>query len=577
MRVSQPWADVLAGGFLPGALAGVHTAGLLFFLNPGLPFSPAPVLRAVAIYGAILGLAGLAVHLPFTWGRPRRARRLLPWVLTLTLAFAALLDWTHASYYAYFLPPGINERLIKTAIWLSLGALISFYTALLHSLHRRPYGWRSRYGLALVAVLSIYAMLERREAFRPPPERTRRPAAMAAASLPRLWVIGLDTATLDAVLPLAGSGRLPFLAAVLQQGAHGRLESLSPTREKALWMTLVTGKYPYKHGVTGGRVYPADLIAPGARLQLLPVGNAFRRWGTFGSRGQEPRLQPRRALALWEILPRLGIPAGEVGWPASSPASRESAFALSDRFFAGDEGPGSVRPSELAARARPFRVSEREIDSTLAVRFGPKPPQPVLAALAGDLWRQSLATALLAQHPEVGALFLALPGLDEVSSRDFGGFDAVQFNGAQDAGSEAAAERVAAYYALLDGFLAATWKRGEGGPRLLAIVSPYGVESRGEWARLWEGITQSAAARGLEGHVEGAPDGILLLYGDGIRPGALLTGARLVDVVPTLLYGLGFPLARDLDGQVLTAAFDKRLLARRPLALVPSYEGLAVR
>ena len=58
-------------------------------------------------------------------------------LLTVALAGSALLDWTHASYYAYYLPPGINERLIKTALWLSLGALISFYTALLHALHHR--------------------------------------------------------------------------------------------------------------------------------------------------------------------------------------------------------------------------------------------------------------------------------------------------------------------------------------------------------------------------------------------------------------------------------------------------------
>ena len=67
---------------------------------------------------------------------------------------------------------------------------------------------------------------------------------------------------------------------------------------------------------------------------------------------------------------------------------------------------------------------------------------------------------------------------------------------------------------------------------------------------------------------------MLLLYGDGIRQGALITGARLEDVAPTLLYGLGFPVARDLDGQVLTSAFDKTFLARNPLTFLESYEGL---
>jgi arylsulfatase A-like enzyme len=68
---------------------------------------------------------------------------------------------------------------------------------------------------------------------------------------------------------------------------------------------------------------------------------------------------------------------------------------------------------------------------------------------------------------------------------------------------------------------------------------------------------------------------VFLLLGDGIRPGSFLEKAELVDVVPTLLYALGFPIARDLDGQVLTPAFENSYLARHPLTFVPSYETLA--
>lgn len=78
----------------------------------------------------------------------------------------------------------------------------------------------------------------------------------------------------------------------------------------------------------------------------------------------------------------------------------------------------------------------------------------------------------------------------------------------------------------------------------------------------------------LGGTIEGAPDGVLILYGAGTRPGALLTGARLVDLAPTLLYALGFPVARDLDGRVLTDAFDKAFVATHPVTFFPSYESL---
>jgi hypothetical protein len=568
-HLTRGWLAVLGGGFAPGALIGVHLAGLIFFLNPGLPFSFGPVLRGILLYGALLGLVSLVLHLPFTWGRPRRARRVLPWSLTVALAAAGLLDWNHASFFAYFLPPGINERLIKTAIWLSLAALISFYTALLHSLQRRPYGIRSRLAYLFLAVLSVYAMVERREAFRPRPAPTPRPASVEAGRRPMLWVLGIDSATLDAILPLAGQGRLPFFATLLKEGAYGRLESLSPTRRDAVWTTLATGKYPFKHGVVGRRPYPAGFLAPGAELRLIPTGISFRRWGTFGGAPLPPGAPVREALALWEILPRLGVPAGVVGWPEASPAAGEAVFVASDRFFHGAERASSA---ELAEQARRLRPDPRGIAPGRLAGVGPQAPAWLLEALAGDLWRDSLTVSLAGREPRPQAVFLLLPGLREVSRHTFGGFSAVQFEGRQGAGAAGgAAERLAAYYEQLDALLAETWARVES-PRLLAVVSAYGADPQGGWRRIWG---RMAPGKALGGEFLDAPDGAVLLYGAGIRPGALLTGARLVDLAPTLLYGLGSPVARDLDGQVLTAAFSKEFLAENPVTFFPSYEGLA--
>jgi hypothetical protein len=566
---------VAAAGLAPGALAGAHLAGLIFFLNPGLPFRPVPVLRGILIYGGMLGLVSLLLHLPFTWGRPRRALRWLPGGLTIALSLAAGLDSTHASYYAWYLPPGINDRLIRTSLWLALAALIFFYTTLLHALHRRPYGIRSRAGLTVLALLSIYAMLERREAFRPRPAGPSRPAVVEDRQRPRLLVVGLDSATLDAVLPLAGQGRLPFLDMVLRGGAYGRLETISPPHRDALWITLATGKHPAKHGVTGTRIYRSDWLAPGSALQLLPRGIQFAEWGLFGSRPSTPRVYVRQALTLWEILPRLGQPSGVIGWPAAAP-SRDPAFALSDRFFVGEPEPGSVRPDDLAERARLYRVSPQELDPGLRSRFGPAPPSLLLQAAAADAWRQALTLASIDEHPEASAVFVALPGLREVSRRAFGGFAAVQFEGVREPASTEAAERVAGYYAMLDDFLAALWAREEGrGPRVLVVVSQAGADRRGAtWGWLRDDRREGRGGPEIGGSLEGASDGVLALYGEGIRPGALLTGARLVDLAPTVLYALGMPVARDLDGQVLTAAFDRAFLANHPLTFFPSYESL---
>ena len=564
----------VVAGFLPGALAGSHLAGLIFFLNPALPFAPVPVLRGVARYGLAGGLASLVVLAPWTWRRAARAWRLLPWTLTLAFALTALLYWTHASYFAYFLPPGINVRLIKAAVLVSLAALIGFYTALLHAVHRRDYGRRSRFGYALLAVATLYVMVERREAYRPRPGPAPRPSAVEPAQRPRLLVVGLAGATLDAVLPLAGQGRLPFFARVESDGAYGRLSSLPPFRPRALWTTLATGKLPYKHGVVGEEVYPAPFLAPGASLDILPVGTGFRHWGIGQTSARASDARDLRVLALWEAFARLGLPSGLVGWPASAPAADEARFAVSDRFFAGgDTEPGTVRPAEVAERARLFRVKPQEVDPEVTARFGDRPDPAILAALAGDLWRSTLTLSLLDQNRDLAVIFLELDGLGAVSDRYFGGYTAAQLEGVQRADDRRAAAAVTAYYGVLDGLLKELWDRTPP-PKLLAVVSAYGAGSPEGWARLWREIERRPD---VEGTFAGSPDGVLMLYGEGVREGSLLTGAQLVDLAPTLAYGLGVPVARDLDGRVLTAAYRHDFLARHPLTFLPSYETLMER
>ncbi len=57
--------------------------------------------------------------------------------------------------------------------------------------------------------------------------------------------------------------------------------------------------------------------------------------------------------------------------------------------------------------------------------------------------------------------------------------------------------------------------------------------------------------------------GILFCRGPPIDAGASLRGARVVDVAPTLLHGIGQPVPRDADGRVLFDAFDPEAVPSR--------------
>ena len=101
------------------------------------------------------------------------------------LGAAALADWVHASHYSFYLPPGINSNLIRTALWLSLASILAFYTALLHTVHHRRYGRRSVALLATVVALSLYVVVDRRASYEPivaPPAPFARPLAACGAA-----------------------------------------------------------------------------------------------------------------------------------------------------------------------------------------------------------------------------------------------------------------------------------------------------------------------------------------------------------------------------------------------------------
>jgi predicted AlkP superfamily phosphohydrolase/phosphomutase len=51
------------------------------------------------------------------------------------------------------------------------------------------------------------------------------------------------------------------------------------------------------------------------------------------------------------------------------------------------------------------------------------------------------------------------------------------------------------------------------------------------------------------------PDGILIISGPGVRDGAEIDGARIVDLMPTVLGILGLPAPAYMDGDVLQTAF----------------------
>jgi hypothetical protein len=526
----------------PAGLAAAHVAGLLFFLNPGLPFAVAPLVRAAGYYALLFAPLSLAAHLALARWRRVPVARVVPWSLTLVAALAAVGDGVHASAYSFLLPERINAQLIKSGLWLALAAVMVFYTALLHALDRRPYSLRSRWFVTLVALGSIWAMFERRTSYRatvvaPPPIRVA-----ADAPPPRLVVVALPTATLDAVLPLARQGKVPFLAALLDRGASARLATPTPPRRAALVASWATGKLPYRHGVVDGRRWRAPLFG-GARLGLLPLAPGFAAWGLAGGGAEPLAAADLGALPVWQILRLGGQSSATLGFP---PWLDPDSAAIE----AGT--PGSAAARELAASGY--------------VRLA--------SALDSDLATLGVVRGQAAAAPPGGSLFVSLEGFGTAAAATYGGFDAARFEGRRSTATELAARVYERYLAALDGELERLWET-LAPPRLLVVSSAHGLAAPRGLRRL--GRSLLSGDRELRGTLAGAPDGLLLARGDGVRSGVQIAGGRTVDLVPTVLYACGYPLARDFDGRVLAEAFEPAVLQRRALSFVPSFEGSRVR
>jgi hypothetical protein len=108
---------------------------------------------------------------------------------------------------------------------------------------------------------------------------------------------------------------------------------------------------------------------------------------------------------------------------------------------------------------------------------------------------------------------------------------------------------------------------------ILLLVSAYGLEPRPPWRNLASRAIGGPAASVV--HSSG-DSGFLLAVGDGIRGGAVIGPASILDIAPTVLYLMGLPVARDMDGRVLTEMLEASFTAAHPVTFIPSYESLAV-
>jgi len=165
-------------------------------------------------------------------------------------------------------------------------------------------------------------------------------------------------------------------------------------------------------------------------------------------------------------------------------------------------------------------------------------------------------SAIRFQSPDpMGHYFLrfAQPGL----FGDVGDEDRLRFGGVLEA-----------HYGLVDRAIGRAIA-GLGDDDIVLVVSAYGMEPLGIGKRILE---RAIGDPEISGSHEAAPDGFLMAYGGPVARSRQLRRASVVDVLPTILYFLGLPVGRDMDGYARADLFLSDFTRERPITFIPTYD-----
>ena len=103
---------------------------------------------------------------------------------------------------------------------------------------------------------------------------------------------------------------------------------------------------------------------------------------------------------------------------------------------------------------------------------------------------------------------------------------------------------------------------------LVVVVSPSAVVPTEVPTTMW-----SLVAQEIRNDDPGADDGFVLITGPGVAHSPNPPGAEVIDVVPTILFAADLPVGRDMDGHILTQAFNDEFLRKTKLSAIQTYEA----
>ncbi|HET9034552.1 MAG TPA: alkaline phosphatase family protein, partial [Myxococcaceae bacterium] len=416
-------------------------------------------------------------------------------------------------------------------------------------------------------------------------------AAAAAGPAGRVVLFGIDGADWQVIDPLIAAGRMPNMARVVREGARGVLQSMEPSASPALWTTIATGVTPDHHGIHGfiteeGQGPQGKGPEGKGTGSAVPAGSHP---GEGEGAGGGPGIRPvtsgmRRAPAFWNILGAHDKKTGVVGWLVTWPAEPVQGFVVSSylpyvyNWSTGRPLKGTIVsgiphqtfPEGLLDQLEQYKVRPADLDPALVARFYDRSALPGLTpldrecvvgfdwSLASDETYRRVARHLFDAYP-VDLFAVYFGGVDVASHRFWRFAHPQEFEGVGPEEIRALGGVIDAYYVWMDDALG-EYLRALGPRDTLVVLSDHGFKT--------VHIPDQPATSGHH-----RLDGILAMLGRGVPRGGRIEGARLVDVLPTILTLLDLPLAKTLEGNVPRGALENSFVATHGRRQVADYSG----
>jgi len=571
---------MLSNSLVAAVLGAGYVIVLVLQLNPTLPLSP-PRLLPLAIGIGLFYAAHLTVIF-YVWLVVRQlfARELFSpaWTSVAVLsslgaaaaAAGAALMWANLRTFTLVLPDDSVNEIARGMLALVASACLFLVVGQLRAQCPRL---RRIWALLLVIVASgsIAAPMALRGRARTPVLETHpidAPLEQASAERPsKVTVLAIDAGSLDVITAAAADGRLPNFGRVLDAGAVMHLATIHPTSAEAVWTAVATGKLPQKNGVRSASIY--HVAQGGEPLQLLPDYCFAHALVRFGLVSEEPHTSAAlRTRPLWSILSALGIPVGVVGWPLTQPAPAVRGYLVSEAYPRLAATPSAIDDSSSVYPPDMKLEVARALESAADVPFESEPRGPIDEAPARiDRTFDQIARLLAPAHPTRVSV-VRYSSLDPIGHYYLRYAMPSAFGDVTDDERRRYGAVLETHYSFIDAAIGRAID-ALGPDDLLLIVSGYGMEPLGFGKRLLE---VAIGDPDLSGTHESAPDGFLMAYGASVVRARLLPRGSVVDFVPTLLYFLGLPIGRDMDGYARTDLFQRAYTDERPISFIPTYD-----